>query len=84
MFQPCSAQSNTTVRNRLGRVADELSQGDANIIAPRLPLTVFLHGARIRCRPEYQKRCLDVVVGKVESPNMSRRFELPPENRTLT
>lgn len=81
MFLPCSAQSNTTVRNRLGRVADELghddaSQGDADTIAPRSPLTVFLDGAHIRCRPEYQKRHLDVVVGKVESPNMSRRFDL--------
>ena len=75
MFLPCSAQSNTIVRNRLGRIADELghedaSQGDADTIAPRSPLTVFLDGAHIRCRPEYQKRYLDVVVGKVESPNM--------------
>jgi hypothetical protein len=30
MFLPCSAQSNTTVRNRLGRVADELSYDDAS------------------------------------------------------
>jgi hypothetical protein len=82
MFLPCSAQSNTTVRNRLGRVADEpghdddASQGDADTIVPRSPLTVFLDGAHMRCRPEYQKRHLDVVVGKVESPNMSRRFGL--------
>ena len=79
MFMPCSAQLNTTVRNRLGRIADELghedvSQGDADTIAPPSPLTLFLDGAHIRCRPEYQKRHLDVVVGKVESPNMSRRF----------
>ena len=81
MFLPCSAQLNTTVRNRLGRIADELgrddaSQGDADTIAPPSPLTVLLDGAHIRCRPEYQKRHLDVVVGKVESPNMSRRFGL--------
>lgn len=76
MFLPCSAQSNTTVRNRLGRVADELGQGDAGTIAPRSPLTVFLDGAHIRSRPEYQKRHLDVVVGKVESANVSRRFGL--------
>ena len=80
-FLPCSAQSNTTVRNRLGRTADELGHDDAsqagvNIIAPPSPLTVFLDGAHIRCRPEYQKRHLDVVVGKVESPNLSRRFGL--------
>lgn len=40
------------------------------------PLTVFLDGAHIRCRLEYQKRHLDVVVGKIENPNMSRRFGL--------
>lgn len=80
-FLPCSAQSNTTVRNRLGRIAgqlghDDASQGDADTIAPSSHLTVFLDGAHIRCRPEYQKRHQDVVVGKVESPNMSRRFGL--------
>jgi len=81
MFLPCSAQSNMTVRNRLGRVADELdhedaSQSDADTIARPTPLTVFLDGAHIRCRPEYQKRHLDVVAGKIESSNMSRRFGL--------
>lgn len=40
MFLPCSAQLNTTVRNRLGRIADELGhdhamQGHADTIAPR-------------------------------------------------
>ena len=39
-------------------------------------MTVFLDGAHIRCRPEYQKRHLDVVVGKIESAQMSRRFGL--------
>lgn len=81
MLLPCSAQLNTTIRNRLGRIADKLgqddeSQEDAHTIAPPSPLTVFLDGAHIRCRPEYQRRHLDVVVGKVESPNMSRRFGL--------
>ena len=81
MFLPCAAQLNTTVRNRLGRIADELGfneegQEDADTDAASSPLTVFLDGAHIRCRPEYQKRHLDVVVGKVESLNMSRRFGL--------
>ncbi len=81
MFLPCSAQLNTTVRNRLGRIADKISnddahRGDAGTNAAFSPLTVFLDGAHIRCRPEYQKRHLDVVVGKVESLNMSRRFGL--------
>lgn len=81
MFLPCWAQSNTTVRNRLGRVAVALGhndaiQGDTDTIVPPSPLTVFLDGAHVRCRPEFQKRHLDVVVGKVESPNMSRWFGL--------
>ncbi len=81
MFLPCSAQLNTTVRNRLGRIADDLSseeegQGGTDTNAASSPLTVFLDGAHIRCRPEYQKRHLDVVVGKVESRNTSRRFGL--------
>ena len=42
--------------------------------APKL--TVFLDGAHIRCRPEYQKRHLDIVVGKIESLNNCRRFGL--------
>lgn len=41
-----------------------------------LPTAVFLDGAQIRCRPEYRERHLDIVVGKVESPNMSQRFGL--------
>lgn len=81
MFLPCSAQLNTTVRNRLGCIADEFGFGeegqvDTDTDAASSPITVFLDGAHIRCRPEYQKRHLDVVVGKVESPNMSRRFGL--------
>lgn len=35
-----------------------------------------MDGAHIRCRPEYQKRHLDVVVGKIENRNLSRRFGL--------
>jgi len=79
MFRPCSARLNTTVRKLLGRIADELShndtsQGDAGTNEASSPLAVFLDGAHIRCRPEYQKRHLNGVVGKVESLNMSRRF----------
>ena len=40
------------------------------------PVTVFLDGAHIRSRPEYQKRPLDVVVVKIESSHMCRRFGL--------
>ena len=81
MFLPCSAQLNTTVRNRLGRIADELGfdeegQRETDTDAASSPIIVLLYGAHIRCRPEYQKRHLDVVVGKVESRNTSRRFGL--------
>ena len=81
MFLPCAPQSNTTVRNRLGRISEKLDvadegYGNNNASAKSSTLTVFLDGAHIRCRPEYQKRHLDVVVGKVENTNMSRRFGL--------
>lgn len=80
-FLPCAPQSNTTVRNRLGRIAETLCSAEAeernkDTQPTSAPLTVFLDGAHIRCRPEYQKRHLDVVVGKIEIPNMSRRFGL--------
>ncbi len=81
LFLPCAKQLNTTIRNRLGQIAQEIgdpkateTELDEEAISP--PLTVFLDGAHIRCRPEYQKRHLDVVVGKVESPHMCRRFGL--------
>ena len=81
MFLPCAPQMNTTARNRLGKVAREMidrvpigTAVDGDEASP--PLTVFLDGAHIRCRPEYQRRHLDVVVGKVESPDMCRRFGL--------
>ena len=81
VFLPCAPQVNTTVRNRLGKVARKISafetvEPHVDDGVPSPPLTVFLDGAHIRCRPEYQRRHLDVVVGKIESPNMSRRFGL--------
>jgi len=80
-FLPCARQMNTTVRNRLGKIAQDISGIDraeraVDEDATSPPLTVFLDGAHIRSRPEYQRRHLDVVVGKIESPNMSRRFGL--------
>ncbi len=81
LFLPCAKQMNTTIRNRLGQIAHEIggpkpkeTDVDEDAISP--PLTVFLDGAHIRCRPEYQKRHLDVVVGKIESPDICRRFGL--------
>jgi len=55
-------------------VAPKETDVDGDAISP--PLTVFLDGAHIRCRPEYPKRHLDVVVGKIESPDICRRFGL--------
>ena len=81
-FLPCAKQVNTSIRNRLGKIAREV--GDSEYAEPVVssaeksatPVTVFLDGAHIRSRPEYQKRHLDVVVGKIESAQMSRRFGL--------
>ena len=83
-FLPCATQMNTTVRNRLGTIAKAISDGKqpepAVMVSGEDPsspaLTVFLDGAHIRCRPEYQKRHLDVVVGKIESRDRCRRFGL--------
>ncbi len=81
-FLPCAKQLNTSVRNRLGKVARDngySTQTEAVVsagaeLAPEL--TVFVDGAHIRCRPEYQKRHLDVAVGKIESLDNCRRFGL--------
>ncbi|GIT88838.1 hypothetical protein ROBYS_38540 [Roseobacter sp. OBYS 0001] len=77
IFLPCAPQSNTTVRNRLGRIAEKLEaadegDGDKNASDALSPLTVFLDGAYIRCRPEYQKRHLDVVVSLAWQSDDSR------------
>jgi hypothetical protein len=80
-FLPCHPPHHTTVRDRLGRIAERLesSRGASHEPAGETPkggLTVFLDGAHIRCRPEYQQRNLDLVVGKIQSRNMCRRFGL--------
>jgi hypothetical protein len=81
-FLPCAKQVNTLVRNRLGKVAREICDSEqTELLVPSAAeeapaLTVFLDGAHIRCRPEYQKRHLDVVVGKIESHDKCRRFGL--------
>lgn len=82
LFLPCAKQVNTSIGNRLGKIAREIS--DSESVEPAIssacksaaPVTVFLDGAHIRSRPEYQKRHLDVVVGKIGSPHISRRFGL--------
>ena len=53
-FLPCAKQINTTVRNRLGRVAQNFIDRESAQIgvgedAQSPPLTVFLDGAHIRC-----------------------------------
>ena len=69
------------MRRRLGRISEKLEQtrstsGDHADTIPKGGLTVFLDGAHIRCRPEYQQRHLDLVVGKIVNRHMSRRFGL--------
>ena len=81
-FLPCAKQVNTSVRNRLGKVARDICDRAQKepVVAASVEdapaLTVFLDGAHIRCRPEYQKRHLDVVVGKIEGHDKFRRFGL--------
>lgn len=81
---PCAKQHNTTVRNRLGKVAKDITDAEPPVCETLSshPLTVFIDGAHIRCRPEYQKRHLDVVVGKIETRDMCRRFGLAPQAAT--
>jgi len=80
-FLPCHPAHHTTVRGRLGRIAEWLecnrraSSSPADV-TPKGGLTVFLDGAHIRCRPEYQQRHLDLVVGRNENRHMCRRFGL--------
>ena len=85
-FLPCAKQYNTTIRNRLGKAAKDITDADppACETLTSQPMTVFIDGAhiRIRCRPEYQKRHLDVVVGKIETNGMCRRFGLVPQAAT--
>lgn len=80
-FLPCARQHNTTVRNRLGKVAKDITDTEPPACEnpSSQPLTVFIDGAHIRCRPEYQKRHLDVVVGKIETRDMCRRSGLAPQ-----
>ncbi|PHS19375.1 MAG: ISKra4 family transposase [Blastopirellula sp.] len=80
-FLPCQVQSHVTTRNRFGRVAEKLepslscSKPETSETSQESgPANVFLDGAHIRCRPEYQKRHLDVVVGRIETTTGSRRF----------
>jgi hypothetical protein len=80
-FLPCKAQSHVTTRNRLGRVAEQLEPGfpcdktaTAETSQKVAPANLFLDGAHIRCRPEYQKRHLDVVVGRIETTTGSMRL----------
>lgn len=84
---PCARQSHMTVRGRLARVADEMerktlrpSKGLPPTAKQESNVSVFLDGAHIRCRPEYQKRHLDVVVGRIESTGRIRRFAFEPSS----
>ena len=83
-FLPCAEQHNTTIRNRLGRIAEDITNTDPpkGQASKSQHVTVLIDGAHIRCRPEYQRRHLDVVVGKIEANNMCRRFGLAPQAAT--
>lgn len=84
---PCVRQSHMTVRGRMSRIADDMERRTLQSIEVLLPtreqnrtVSVFLDGAHIRCRPEYQKRHLDVVVGRIESAGKNRRFAFVPSS----
>jgi hypothetical protein len=88
-FLPCVPQSHVTVRNRLGQVAKEMEDecvkpapvgADDNI--GTVGTTLFLDGAHIPSRPEYQKRHLDVLVGKIEGRKGPRHFGMVKEGAT--
>lgn len=76
---------NTTVRNRLGKIAEDITEVERpeNEAIGQHPVTVFIDGAHMRCRREYQRRHLDVVVGKIEAGDMCRRFGIAPEVSSL-
>ncbi len=71
-FLPRAEQHNTTVRNRLGRIAKDITRSEPlDIEVPSSnTVTDLIDGAHIRCRPEYQKRHLHVVAGKIEGNNL--------------
>lgn len=54
-FLPCARQHNTTVRNRLGKVAKAIADKTTPVYESQKsrPLTVFKDGAYVRCRPEH-------------------------------
>ncbi len=69
-FLPCHQPHHTTVRGRLGRIAERLecrrrASSSLADVTPKGGLTVFKDGAHILCRLEYQQRRLDLVVGKI-------------------
>ena len=84
---PCARQSHMTVRGRLARIADEMEHKTlrpSKVLPPTVKqesnVSVFLDGAHIRCRPEYQRRHLDVVVGRIESTGRNRSFAFEPSS----
>lgn len=81
-FLPCEKQVKTSVWNPLGKVArdiDDMEQTEPVVVAAAKDapvLTAFPDGAHIQCRPEVQKRHLNVVVGKIESYDKCCRVSL--------
>lgn len=90
---PCSLPTHSSIRNRLGRVADDLDERDRKLASEARTLakaeaetttnkslvTVILDGAHIRAIPTTQGRLVDVTVGKiVSSAGKGRRFGFAP------
>ena len=92
-FLPCSPPTHSSIRNRLGRVADDLNDRDrmmayesgalstakGEATTNRPPVTINLDSAHIRAIPATQSRLVGVNVGKVlDSEGNSRRFGFAP------
>ena len=53
-FLPCAKQHNTSIRNRFGKIVKVIADSVPPVreTLNSQPLTVFIDGAHIRCRPE--------------------------------
>ncbi len=74
---------NTTVRNRLGRIAEDITEPDSpeNAAFNSCPGTTIIDGAHIRCKPEYQKRHLSLGQDLPQQHDLPKRFALCSDAR---
>ena len=76
---PCAKQNHVTIRNRPATIADDhvdsklpaATQADQR--SNPSDVTVFLDGAYVRLRPEYQRRNFEIIVGSIENERREKR-----------